>query len=85
MDAKQLIQLQYTVGNMASYLGHTEGLFGMKLAGHHWVDGADYCYWPKDKSLRDFTEQECIDTLSHIHKWLQETHKSTRHYIRSTI
>lgn len=76
-------QLQRITGQFASYLGHTEGLFGMTLAGIHWGDGTDYLYWP-DKRIEDFTEQECLDTLQHVHEWLQATNIHTKYYVPKT-
>ena len=66
----ELSQLQNVTSLMASYLGHSQGLFGMELAGHSWTDGDDYMYFPKHKKLSDFTMQECIDTLNHVYEWL---------------
>lgn len=74
----ELRQLQNITSLMASFLGHSEGLFGMELAfintrHRQWTDGSDYFYLPtKKKKLEDFTEQDCIDTLKQIHKWLEK-------------
>ena len=76
-DTPELRQLQNVTSLMASFLGHSEGLFGMELAGEGWTDGSDYCYFPKEKRLEDFTEQDCIDTLNHIHEWLAADNKHT--------
>lgn len=77
MSNDELRQLQNVTSLMASFLGHAEGLFGMELAGEGWTDGSDYCYFPKKKRLEDFTEQDCIDTLNHIHEWLAANNKHT--------
>ena len=77
MSSDELRQLQNVTSLMASFLGHVEGLFGMELAGESWTDGSDYYYFPKKKRLEDFTEQDCIDTLHHIHEWLATNNKHT--------
>jgi hypothetical protein len=77
---EELIQLQSVTSLMASFLGHVEALFGMELAGEGWTDGSDYLYYPKKKRIEDFTEQECIDTLHHVHEWLATNNKHTNIY-----
>jgi hypothetical protein len=77
MSSEELRKLQNVTSLMASFLGHVEGLFGMELADEGWTDGVDYLYFPKKKRLQDFTEQDCIDTLNHIHTWLATNNKHT--------
>ena len=69
-----ITDLQNLTSKFATLLGNTENLFGMELAGNAWTDGAsaDDSYYPKHKKLSDFSEEECIETLNHIHNWLQE-------------
>lgn len=65
--------LQNLTSKFATLLGNTQDLFGMELAGNQWTDGAsaDDSYYPKNKRLSDFSEEECIATLNHIHDWLK--------------
>jgi len=64
-----LRDLQNLTSKFATLLGNTQDLFGMELAGNAWTDsaGADDSYYPKNKKLSDFSEEECIKTLNHIH------------------
>ncbi len=80
MSSDELRQLQGVTSLMASFLGHTECLFGMELAGEVWSDSSEYSYFPKKKRLEDFTKQDCIDTLYHVHEWLSENNKNTQIY-----
>lgn len=80
MTTKELRELQNLMGSLASYLGHSEALFGMELAGVSWTDGSDYCYYPKNKRIYDFSVQECLDTISHIHEWLKSSNQNTKIY-----
>ena len=79
---KEMRSLQNEVQNFASYLGHVEGLFGMTLADISWADGCDYFYYPKNRKIEEFTLQECLDTLKHIHEWLKSENKHTNIYIK---
>lgn len=64
-----MTNLQHITTLFVTLLGESEGLFGMELAGNSWTeDGSNY--YPKHKPLSDFTEEECIATLEHIHEWL---------------
>lgn len=80
MSSDELRQLQDVTSLLASFLGHAEGLFGMELAGEGWSDSSEYSYFPKKKRLKDFTEQDCIDTLHHVHEWLSKNNKHTQIY-----
>lgn len=35
----------------------------------------------KDRKISDLTEKECIDTLYHIHEWLQKENIHTNGFV----
>jgi hypothetical protein len=56
----------------------------MELAGEQWKDADEYMYFTHNKRIEDYTSQECIDTLTHVHEWLATNNDSANFFWRRT-